>query len=76
MMKIFLDLQLFFYKSVAVIKSRRLRWAGHVARMEEGRSAFKILTDKPTGKRLLTWFDIMLIALSCRTAIYQSVAEV
>ena len=27
-----------------VIKSRRLRWAGHVARMEEGRSAFKILT--------------------------------
>ena len=38
---------------VSVIKSRRLRWAGHVARMEEGRSAFKILTDKPTGKRPL-----------------------
>ena len=37
---------------VRVIKSRRLRWAGHVARMEEGRSAFKILTGKPTGKRL------------------------
>ena len=35
------------------IKSRRLRWAGHVARIEEGRSAFKILTGKPTGKRLL-----------------------
>ena len=34
-------------------KSRRLRWAGHVARMEEGRSAFKILTGKPTGKRPL-----------------------
>ena len=29
---------------VRVIKSRRLRWAGHVTRMEEGRSAFKILT--------------------------------
>ena len=29
---------------VRVIKSRRLRWAGHVARMEEGRSAFNILT--------------------------------
>ena len=28
---------------VKVIKSRRLRWAGHVARMEEGSSAFKIL---------------------------------
>jgi len=34
-----------------VIKSIRLRWTGHVARMEEGRSAFKILTGKPTGKR-------------------------
>ena len=30
--------------------SRRLRWAGHVARMEEGKSAFKILTVKPTRK--------------------------
>ena len=38
---------------VRVIKSRRLRWAGHVARMEEGRSAFKILTGKLTGKRPL-----------------------
>ena len=34
---------------VSVIKSKRLRWAGHVAGMEEGRSAFKILTDKPTA---------------------------
>jgi hypothetical protein len=33
--------------TVRVIKSRRLRWAGHVARMEE--DAFKILTGKPTG---------------------------
>ena len=38
---------------VRVIKSRRLRWAGHVARMEKGRTAFKILTAKPTGKRAL-----------------------
>ena len=36
-----------------MIKSRRLKSAGHVARMEEGRSAFKILTGKPTGKRPL-----------------------
>ena len=36
---------------VRVIKSRRLRCAGHVARMEEGRSAFNILIDKTTGKR-------------------------
>ena len=38
---------------VSVIKSRRLRWAGHVARMEESKSAFKILTGKPTRKRPL-----------------------
>ena len=36
-----------------MIKSRRLRWAGHVVRIEEGRSAFKIFTGKPTGKRPL-----------------------
>ena len=36
---------------VRVITSRRLRWAGHVVRMEEGRSAFKIVTCKPSGKR-------------------------
>ena len=34
---------------VSVIKSRRLRWTGHVARMEEG--ALKILTGKPAGMR-------------------------
>ena len=34
---------------IRVNKSRSLRWPGHVARMEEGRSAFKILTGKPTG---------------------------
>ena len=33
-----------------MIRSRRLRWAGHVARMEEGRSNFKILTGRPTRK--------------------------
>ena len=38
---------------VRVIQSRKLRWAGHVARMEDGRSAFKILTGYPTGKRSL-----------------------
>ena len=37
---------------VRVIKSTRLRWAGHVAKMEEGMTTFKI-TGKPTGKRPL-----------------------
>ena len=36
-----------------MIKSRRLKWTGHVARIEEGRSSFKILTGKPTGKKPL-----------------------
>ena len=30
--------------------SRRLRWAGHLARMEDGRNAFKILKGTPIGK--------------------------
>ena len=36
-----------------MITSKRLRWTGHVAKMKEGRSAFKMLTGKPTGKRPL-----------------------
>ena len=38
---------------VRVIKSRRLRWAGHVARKEYGRITFKSLTSKPIGQRSL-----------------------
>ena len=38
---------------VRVIKPRRLRWAGHVARMEEGRRNFKMLTGTPSRKRPL-----------------------
>ena len=51
---------------VRMIMSRRLRWAGHVARIEEGRSAFKILTGtlqkrdiqeglSVDGRTLLKW---------------------
>ena len=38
---------------VRVINPRRLRWEGHVARMEECRSDFKMLTGNRTGKGLL-----------------------
>ena len=38
---------------VRVIKYRRLGYAGHVARMEEGRITFKILPGTPTGKKHL-----------------------
>ena len=33
-----------------VIKTRRLRWTDHIARMEDGKSALKILTGTPRGK--------------------------
>ena len=36
-----------------VIKSRRMRWAGHVARMEEGRCVHRVLVRKPEGGRPL-----------------------
>ena len=36
-----------------MIKSRRIRWAGHLARMEEVRSTFKLITAKPTLERPL-----------------------
>ena len=35
---------------IRVIKSRRLRWAGYLARIEKGRSGFKILIGKSIGK--------------------------
>ena len=35
------------------LKSRRLRWAGHVARMEQFRNTCKVLVGKPEGKRPL-----------------------
>jgi hypothetical protein len=36
-----------------VVKSRRMRWAGHVARMGENRSVHRVLVGKPEGKRPL-----------------------
>jgi hypothetical protein len=33
-----------------MIKSRRMRWAGHVARMKEERNAYRILVGKPEGR--------------------------
>jgi len=36
---------------VRVIKSKRMRWAGHVARMEERIGVYRVLVGKPEGKR-------------------------
>jgi len=38
---------------VRVIKSRRMRWAGHVARMGERRGVYRVLVGIPEGKRPL-----------------------
>jgi hypothetical protein len=35
------------------MKSRRMRWAGHVAHMGEGRNMYRVLVGKPKGKRPL-----------------------
>jgi len=36
---------------VLVIKSRRMRWTGHVARMGERRGVYRVLLGKPAEKR-------------------------
>ena len=51
-----------------MIKSRELRWAGHVARMEEGWSAFNILTgtlagNRPLGSSTRRWEDNIIMYL-------------
>jgi hypothetical protein len=38
---------------VRVVKSRRIRWAGHVARMGEKRGLYRVLVGKHEGKRLI-----------------------
>ena len=38
---------------VRVIKSRRMKWAGHVACMGEERGVYRVLVGKPEGRRLL-----------------------
>jgi hypothetical protein len=38
---------------IRLVKSRRMRWVGHVARMGEERKVYKVLVGKPEGKRPL-----------------------
>jgi hypothetical protein len=45
---------LYFSPSIIrIIKSRRMRWTGHVARMGEKRNAYRLLVGKPEGKKPL-----------------------
>ena len=53
---------------VRVVKSRRMRWTGHVARMGEGRDVHRVLVGKPEGKRPLgrprcRWEDNIMTGL-------------
>jgi hypothetical protein len=53
---------------IRIIKSRRMRWAGHVARMGEKRNVYRLLLGKPDGKRPLgrprrRWMDNIKIDL-------------
>jgi hypothetical protein len=53
---------------IRMIKSRRMRWEGHVGRMGETRNAYRILVGKPEGKRPLgrprrRWVDDVKIDL-------------
>jgi hypothetical protein len=54
---------------IRMIKSRRMRWAWHVARIGEKRNAYRILVGKPEGKRPLgrprrRWVDNINMDLS------------
>jgi hypothetical protein len=44
---------LYSSSDIRQMKSRRMRWAGHVARMGEERKVYKVLVGKPEGKRPL-----------------------
>jgi hypothetical protein len=60
--------------TIRINKSRRMRWAGHVARMGEKRNVHRLLVGKPEGNlsKLQTYFrpkhDIALYTLPCLTS--------
>jgi hypothetical protein len=59
------------YSSLQIIrhiKSKRMRWAGHAARMGQGRNVYRVLVGKPEGKRplgrpRLRWEDLIRMDL-------------
>jgi hypothetical protein len=42
---------------IRIIKSRRMKWAGHVARMGEKRNVYRLLVGKPLGRPRRRWVD-------------------
>jgi len=66
---------------VWVIKSRRMRWACHVARMGEERGVYRVLVGKPEGKRPLgrtrrRWVDNIRLDLQERDKLAEVVSAV
>ena len=65
------------------LKSRRLRWAGHIAHMEQFRNAYRVLVGKPEGKRSLgrprrRWNDNInmdLREVGCDPGDWKAIAE-
>jgi len=61
---------------VRVIKSRRMGWAGHVARMGEEKGVYRVLVGKPEGRRLLGrlrvggWIILGWISRTCDVGIW------
>jgi hypothetical protein len=58
-------------RTIRTIESRRMRWAGHVARMGENRNVYRLLVGKPEGRRPLgrprrRWIDNIKFDLSER----------
>ena len=68
---------------VRVIKSRRMRWSGHVARMGEERVVYRVLVGKPEEKRSLgrprrRWVDNVrmdLQVVGCRYMVWIGLAQ-
>jgi hypothetical protein len=56
-----------------IIKSRRMRWAGHVARMEEKRNVCKLLIGKPEGKRQLGIRFEVFTAVTMKNGVFRDV---
>jgi hypothetical protein len=67
-----------FYSSpsiIRIIKSRRMRWTGHVARMGEKRSAYRLLVGKPDGNHELQSACSSIARQKCTSNLFPHYAE-
>jgi len=65
--------------NIRVIKSRRMKWAGHVVRIGKKRNAYRILVGKPEGKRRLVRHRIICednIRMNTRKTVWEGVYRI